>query len=148
MIIGVINQVSFAILKSENYAPVSGNLYGPVPLKIAFERVQPGARVVHIAHNRRGVQPVQYVFQLPSVFGLNPLFCPIVEQCGEPFVPEAFNHYYSVTLKVTGVNGYFEGVLTPGSTARSLVGADGTVPGHSRYCSRPASAESYVMRRV
>jgi hypothetical protein len=53
--------------------------------------MQAGARVVHIAYNRRGIQPIQYILQFPGMRGLNPLFRSTVEQLLDPLGPEAFD---------------------------------------------------------
>ena len=92
MIIDIIHRFGVPFLKRESDTPISGNLHGPLALLIPFERVEARAWEIHVFDSLRRMEPVEYVRQLPGMFGLYPFLRPVVEKVLQPLMPEAFDH--------------------------------------------------------
>ena len=55
VVIDIIN-VRHAIIKTENHPPVCPNGHGPKAFHLAFERMQPQLRLVHVSNRWCGIQ--------------------------------------------------------------------------------------------
>ena len=92
MVVDIIHPFGVPFLKRESDPPISGYLHGPLPLPIPFERVEARSWEIHIFDSLRRLEPVEYIRQLPGLFGLDAFLRPVVEKVLQPFMPEAFDH--------------------------------------------------------
>lgn len=68
MVIKIIDIQGVALFKPEDHPPVGSNRYRPRAFRLAFERMKPLARHVHITDNGGGVKPCESVAKLDCVF--------------------------------------------------------------------------------
>jgi hypothetical protein len=57
--------------KAENHPPVRAHRYRPKPRELAFERMQPETRHIHIGHDAGGVEPRENVSERAGVLREN-----------------------------------------------------------------------------
>ena len=68
MIVQIINVERVAIGKAENHPPVCANSYRPKTFELAFERMQPETRHIHVGRGARRIEPRENIAQLNDVF--------------------------------------------------------------------------------
>jgi hypothetical protein len=66
VVIDIINILCFAI-EAKDHPPVGANGYGPKTLHLAFERMQPKRRQVHVGNRRCGMKHSQNIPELPNM---------------------------------------------------------------------------------
>ena len=106
-----------AFLKTKDDAPVAADLDSPSACQIAFERVKVGPREAHVFHPCRRVKMVQDETQPLLLRRLNSPAASGQKELPQSLVPEAPDHVYIVTQKVTWVNGAWAYPITAKSAA-------------------------------
>jgi hypothetical protein len=104
VVIDIINVLGVALGKTENHPPVSPNGHGPKTFHLAFERMQPKPRQVHMGNGRRGMERSQNIPQLGDVF---PVYAARVVLFKKPFqslVSVSTGSFRNVMCHVSHVN--------------------------------------------
>lgn len=104
MIVLIIDEDSVLAFKLKSQPPVSADADRPVTFEFSSQRMKLPSRSVHVSRLPCVIQGKQLQSQFASVFRLNPSFRPGVEKLFDAPMPEAFNHMYSVALRITHVN--------------------------------------------
>lgn len=81
-----------AIIKTENNAPVCPNGYGPRTFHLAFERMQPKPRQIHVRNRRGGMKRRQNIPQLPGMFRVYAAWVVLFKQPFQSLVADCLYH--------------------------------------------------------
>jgi len=91
MVIDIIN-VLRARVKAENHAPVGAHCNGPKALLLAFERMQPESRQVHVVNRGSCVKRRQNITQFARMFRVNSAWVVLLKKPFQSLVANGANH--------------------------------------------------------
>jgi hypothetical protein len=93
VVIDIINVLRVTI-ETKNYPPVGPNGHGPKTFHLAFERMQPESRQVHVGNRRGGMKRRQNIPQLVGVFRVYLAWVVLFKKPFQPLVADC--PYYPV----------------------------------------------------
>src|SRR5919106_1160763 len=92
MIVDIVHVLHGALLEPEGNPPIAGDPYRPMPLQVAFRRVQPEPRQVHVIGSSAAVQHRQDISQLLQMLWRHPSRRPSVVERFQAPMPERPDH--------------------------------------------------------
>jgi hypothetical protein len=81
VVIDIINIVRAAVFKPENHPPVSPNCHSPKTFHLAFKRMQPKPRQVHMGDGGGGMKRHQNISQLAGVLRVQRTARDVLTRC-------------------------------------------------------------------
>jgi hypothetical protein len=91
VVIDIINVLRVAV-KAENHPPVGPNGHGPKTFHLAFERMQPESRQIHVVNGSSGVKRRQDIPQLADMFRVYAAWVVLFEKAFQSLVADCPYH--------------------------------------------------------
>jgi hypothetical protein len=93
MVIRIINVKGVGGNEAENHPPVCTYRYREKTLELAFERMQPETRHIHIGDDAGRVEPRENIAEFDDVFGENAARVVICMKASQPLVAYRPDHF-------------------------------------------------------